>query len=566
MPTREFSDRLPVLLVVDDDAAARERIEQELGRRYANDYRILVEAAPETGLERLQALRDAGDDVALVLAAPCSTAFTGEDLLARVKAAYPHARRGLLIEWGGWGDDATAEVIHRAMARGHMDYYVLKPWHSPDEFFFRTVGEFLHEWSRMDQSGIKEILVITEKWSSRGHELRDLLTRNGVPHLFFPTDSVEGRRLLERYGLESTDQPVVITWDGRVLRDPSKAEMAEAYGVDTALGDQQEFDVIVIGAGPAGLSAAVYASAEGLRSLVIENEAIGGRAGSSSLIRNYLGFARGVTGAELAQRAYQQAWVFGTKFVLMKKATSIRTEGDRHVVSISDGTEACATAVILTVGVSYARLGIPALEQLVGAGVFYGASGTQAQGFTGGEVYVIGGGNSAGQAAMHLSRYAKSVCLVVRGPSLAAGMSTYLRKEIDAAGNVAVLLNTEIVDGGGEGRLERLSLRNTKSGESSTVSADGLFILIGARPHTDWLPDSVATDDRGFVLTGQDVDPATTGVERASLMFETSLPGLFAAGDVRHGSVKRVASSVGEGSVAVQEVLRYLTLTREAAK
>jgi thioredoxin reductase (NADPH) len=325
--------------------------------------------------------------------------------------------------------------------------------------------------------------------------------------------------------------------------------------------------VIVLGAGPAGLSASVYASSEGLETLTIEAESIGGQAGSSSLIRNYLGFSRGVSGAELAQRAYQQAWIFGTSFLLMHTATAWRIEGERHVVTISDGSEATARAVILATGVSYRRLGIPALEALVGAGLFYGASVSEARALTGEHVYIVGGGNSAGQAAMHLARFATQVTLLVRGSSPAASMSQYLQDELEATANVDVRLSTEAIDGGGDGRLEHLTLRDRTSGATETVSAGALLVLIGGRPNTDWLPRQIARDRWGYILTGPDAvrerrasgDPLTW----TPLMLETSVPRVLAAGDVRHGSVKRVASAVGEGSVAVEQI--HHCLAREIA-
>jgi thioredoxin reductase (NADPH) len=548
----------PAILVVDDDAEALGRIRDELVRRYREDYRIVCESVPDDALRLLREMHQAGDDVAIVLAALCSTSLSGSDLLAAVPGIYPNAKRGLLIDWGGWGDQGTAEAIFRGMALRHMDYYVLKPWRSPDEFFHRTISEFLHEWSRIEPRGIREITVVAPRWSPRGHELRALLSRNGVPHVFHPSDSPEGREALERFDAPVGDDPIVITFDGRVLIDPSNSDLAEAYGVNTSLEVARDFDVIVVGAGPAGLSAAVYASSEGLRTLVVEGEAIGGQAGSSSLIRNYLGFSRGVTGAELAQRAYQQAWVFGTRFLLMRRVQSLRTVDDRHVLTISDGNDASARAVILATGVSYARLGIPSLEKLAGSGVYYGASTAEAQQLVGQEVYVVGGANSAGQAAMHLSRYARRVTLVVRGISLAESMSQYLQDEIEAAGNIAVRLNTEVIDGAGEGRLTALTLRDGSSGRTEMVEAAGLFVLIGAHPHTDWLPPSIARDEAGFILTGSDAASGKAGTQEVPLMFETSLPGVFAVGDVRHGSIKRVASAVGEGSVAVQQLHLHL--------
>jgi thioredoxin reductase (NADPH) len=558
----------PVLLVVDDESAALDRLRHEL-RRYESYYKIVCERSPDGALSSLEAMRRSQHDVAVVLSDQwMGESLTGTEFLARVRAVYPDAKRALLVDWGAWGDRQTADAILRAIALGHIDYYVLKPWRSPDEFFHRTVTELIHEWTRSSSGGPQEIQVVAEQWSPRAHEVTSLLARNGVPHVFHPVDSGRGRQLLRGAGMEGANVPVVFLLDERVLVDPSNAELASAYGVSTRLGERHDFDVIVLGAGPAGLSASVYASSEGLATLTIEAESIGGQAGSSSLIRNYLGFARGVSGAELAQRAYQQAWVFGTSFVLMRKATALRTEGDRHVVTISDGVEATARAVILATGVSYRRLGIPALEALSGAGVFYGASVSEAQALTGEQIYIIGGGNSAGQAALHLARFAKQATLLVRGSSPAASMSQYLRDQLEATANIDLRLNTEAIDGGGDGRLEYLTLRDRTSHATETVSAGALFVLIGGRPNTDWLPRQIERDRWGYVLTGPDAvrerrasgDPLTW----VPLMLETSVPRMLAAGDVRHGSVKRVASAVGEGSVSVQQI--HQCLSREIAR
>jgi thioredoxin reductase (NADPH) len=547
----------PTILVIDSDTAALQRIGDELARRHASDYRIICEQTSTEALAKLQSMRERGDDVAIVLVAAWMPGLSGEDMLCQVKSLHPHAKSALLIEWGAWGDKPTADLILRAMALGRMDYYVLKPWRSPDELFQRTIAEFLHEWWRACPSVAREFSIVAEQSSPRGHEIRSLLSCNGVPHAFHTSGSDEGRRLLEKVGLQGSDWPVVITFDGTVLVNPTNTELAGIWGVNTELDGERDFDVIVIGAGPAGLSAAVYSSSEGLRTLVVEGASIGGQAGSSSLIRNYLGFARGVTGAELAQRAYQQAWVFGTKFLLMRKAVALRTEGDRHVVTITGVGEATAPAVILATGVSYRRLASPGLEHLTGAGVFYGASSAEAQMLAGEDVYVVGGGNSAGQAAMHLSRYARHVTILVRGASLAETMSHYLRDEIDAADNIDVRTNTEVVEGGGKDRLAWLKLRNRASGETSTVKAAALFVLIGAHPHTDWLPATIARDEWAYILTGADAAVAAGG-RFSPLMFETSMRGVFAIGDVRHRSSKRVASSVGEGSVAIQQIYGYL--------
>lgn len=545
---------LPVLLAIDEDAGCLSRTAEELERRYGRDYDVRAEHSAAAALAELESLRKADAQVAVVLADQWLGETTGAELLARVKALHPSAKRGLLIEWGAWGDSDTAEAIFEAMALGQIDYYVLKPHQSPDELFHRTVGEFLFEWARAESPLQGEIEMVAEPGSPRTHELHDLLSRNGVPYACHPPDSAPGKALLKEAGRENAAVPVARVRPGQILVDPSNVEIAEAFGVSTELA-AGEFDVAVIGAGPAGLAAAVYASSEGLRALVVEREAIGGQAGSSSLIRNYLGFARGVSGTELAQRAYQQAWVFGTSFLLMRDAVELRSGERSHTLRTADGAEFEAGAVVLASGVSYRRLQNPTLAALEGSGVFYGASAAEAKALAGRSVFVVGGGNSAGQAAMHLCRWAERVCLVVRGPSLAASMSSYLREAIDAAANVEVLLETEVVGGEGESGLESLTLRDVASGKTSHVLADALFVLIGARPGTEWLPEEIARDEWGYVLTGRDAGEVASGERQ---MLETSLPGVFAVGDVRHGAVKRVASAVGEGSIVIQQVHRHL--------
>jgi thioredoxin reductase (NADPH) len=559
---RDADPQRPLLLVVDEDEDALARTERELTRRYGGDYGVRAERSAVGAVSALEEMCDTGRAVALVLSDQWLTGMTGAELLARVKSLHPGARRGLLVEWGAWADPETSEAIFEAMALGRIDYYVLKPESSPDELFHRTVAEFLFEWARAESAVQGEIEIVAEQRSRRAHELRDLLGRNGVPYVLHAPDSGEGRALLAEAGREDASVPVARVRPGRLLVDPSNVELAAAFGVSTELGDDCEFDVVVIGAGPAGLAAAVYASSEGMRALVVERESIGGQAGSSSLIRNYLGFSRGISGAELAQRAYQQAWVFGTSFLLMREVVELVPGEDRHLLRISGGREVTAKAVVLATGVSYRRLQSPALARLEGTGVFYGASAAEAKALAGRRVFVVGGGNSAGQAAMHLGRYAESVTLVVRGPSLAESMSSYLRGEIDAADNIEVMLGTEVVAGAGEGRLESLTLRDRESGRTSTVAADGLFVLIGARPGTEWLPAEIERDRWGYVLTGPELAVARPG--RELLTYETSLAGVFAVGDVRHGSVKRVASAVGEGSIVVRQVHQHLEAGAEA--
>ena len=539
-----MSDDRPFIFAVDPDPQAIQRITGEL-QRYQSDYRVVCGPSPEAALTQLERMRDDGARVAIVLAARGERGLKGEELLARVYDLHPYAKRALLIPWGGWADEETAGVIRRAMTLGHIDYYVLKPWTTPDELFHRLVSEFLQEWRRATE-GRLELTVVAEPWSSRGYEIRNLLARTGVPHAFYSSDSDEARELLEGCGVQVSDRPAVVLPDDTVLDDPSDDELAEhGYKVSTELDDRGEFDVVVVGAGPAGLAAAVYASSEGLRALVVDHASIGGQARSSARNRNYLGFQRGLTGRELATRAYQQAWIFGAEFLLMRSVSGIRAMDAGYRVAI-ENSEIETKSVVLAMGVAYRRLGVPALEKLEGAGVFYGSSPSDAQQFTGGSVFIVGAANSAGQAAAHLSRYAASVTLICRRPVTDA-MSQYLLDEVRAKENIEIRTSTQVVDGGGGTRLEWLVLRDA-SGETETVPADALFILIGAEPNTGWLPPEIARDDRGFVLTGA-----------GGHMFETSVKGVFAVGDVRGGSVKRVASAVGEGSVVIEQVHRHLS-------
>ncbi len=483
----------------------------------------------------------------------------GTELLARVRQLHPAARRVLLITWA---DQASSEPILRAIILGDLDAYVVKPGTPPDEHFHRFVTEQLDEWGRSNLPGLEVVRVVGEAWAARSHELRELLGRNGIPFGFYPADSPDGERLLEEAGAAGKALPAVVLFDGRILADPSNAEVGEAIGVQTKPGGGR-YDVTVIGAGPAGLAAAVYGASEGLSTVVLEPEAIGGQAGTSSLIRNYLGFPTGVSGGDLAVRAYTQAMNFGAEYVYGNPATGLRPEGSELVVTVADGGEVRSRAVIVATGMAYRRLGIPALEALTGAGVFYGAAATEARAMKDSEVFVVGGANSAGQAAVHLARYAAQVTVLIRGRSLADSMSEYLIREIESAPNIAVRHRVAVTGGAGQSRLEHLTLTDQDSGAAETVDAAALFVLIGAEPRTQWLPDTVRRDQSGFVVTGPDLlqggQPDEQWPARRLPMFlESSLPGVFAVGDVRHGSVKRVASAVGEGSIAIRLVHDYL--------
>jgi len=554
------STRRPTILAVLDERADLEWVEDAIRRRYGADYEISGTSSEAEAQAELEDKRAAGEQVALVLADRCSGGNDRRAFFEAVGDLHPFAKRVLLIDWGGWNDPAIAADVLDAMAKARVDYYAPKPRCTPDESFHRLLVELLYEWARAHSSAASEATLIGQEGTLRVHELRSLLAGSGVPFRFEEHGSPEAERLLGPGGpsFAADKTPVLVVRDGRVLPDPTNTELARAFGVATTLDSQRDFDVVVLGAGPAGLTAAVYASSEGLSTLVVDRAGIGGQAGTSALIRNYLGFARGISGGELAQRAYQQAWVFGARFSLMRDARALRREGDRWVVVLDGDEEATARAVVLATGISYRRLGIPALERLVGSGVFYGATVPEARTQAGGQAFVVGGGNSAGQAAMHLSRYAANVTLVVRDRSLAAGMSHYLQEALAATSNVSIRLETEVVDGDGTEKLDHVTLRNRSSGETEQLPASGLFILIGAEPPTDWLPEEIVRDEHGYVLTGLDLFEhgglRQWQLERAPVILETSAPGVFAIGDVRHGSTKRVASAAGEGSVVVAEL------------
>ena len=541
----------PALVAVEQEPEALAEVESALRERYERHYRIECMGSAQDALSLLEELAAAGDEVAIVLAGQWLDGTTGTELLDRTRHLHPHAKRGLLIPWGGWGHAATGEAIFDAIARGQIDHYILRPSGSPDELFHQAISSLLLDWSEANRASPHTVHIVAEEWSGRAYELRSALGRCALPHMFSLADSSEGSALLA--GVDATTKlPVVLFPDGTVLSNPSDAEIAATSNPQLEY-DGAEVDLVIVGAGPAGLSAAVYGASEGFTTVVLDGGGIGGQATSSSAIRNYLGFPRGLSGRQLAQQAYQQAWVFGARFAFMHRVTGLERQDGAVAVSLANGAGMRARAVLLATGAEYRRLDVPELEELNGAGVFYGGATSEAPGVAGQEVYVLGGANSAGQAAVYLARYAAHVTVVVRAQSLEAGMSHYLVRQLESTPNVSVREANEIVGGGGDGRLEQLELRDAKTGEHETVPADALFVMIGARPNTTWLPEELAKDKRGFVLTGAEVlDAGAWPLQRPPFALETSMPGVLAAGDVRSGSVKRVASAVGEGSVSIQ--------------
>ena len=557
--------RPPVILVVSADDRLRGVVVVPLNRRYAQDYRIVDTDTPERAAAAIEELHAEGGELALVLSDDASPTEDHESVFAAARRSFPDVRRGLIIEWGSWANRDTTEAVLELMSRVQIDYYVVRPEHTADESFHRAITDFLHEWEFSSGRRRRGFTVIGDNSQPRAHQLQSLLARGGVPAARLDPSSPEAMALLAESGVDYEGEPIVRTADGVVLVDPDDAELARSYGLDTSL-PTDTVDVAIVGAGPGGLAAAVYAASEGLDTLVLEGESIGGQAGSSSLIRNYLGFSRGVSGAELAQRAYQQAWTFGARFAHTRRVVGMNLSGEGFELQVEGGEIVRSRAVVLATGVSYRRLAAPGLRRFVGASVFYGAASVEARAQSGRTVLVVGGGNSAGQAALHLARYARSVSLVVRGPSLAESMSQYLIDQLDAAG-VGLITGTRVVDAGAHesDRLDHVVLERTDTQEQLEVPADAVFITIGARPHTEWLAPEVLRDKWGSVITGADVlteggRRAWRGGDEGPTLFESSVPGFFAVGDVRRGSVKRVASAVGEGSVAISAVHAHLGL------
>ncbi|WP_053236410.1 FAD-dependent oxidoreductase [Sandaracinus amylolyticus] len=534
----------PVIVVVDDQPASLEALRDALERRYHADYRVRAFTAPDDARAELADLRARGEPVALVIADQWMPGTTGVELLDDAHRLHPHAERALLVEWA---DRAAAPAILQGCAFGRLESYVIKPWSPPEVHLYPLVGELLADWTRVHGDRLELLRIVTAIPSRRGRELQELLQRSGIPYGVRDASSPEGVQLLRDTGLAHAQLPVLVFFDGRALVDPSNAELQDA--IAEAAPSETSCDLAIVGAGPAGLAAAVYAASEGLRTFVIEREVVGGQAGTSALIRNYLGFPRGISGAELARRAWEQAWLFGAKYVLARAVVELRAQGAERVLVLEDGRTLHARAVLVATGASYRRLDVPAVERFVGAGVYFVVGGDPRV-MAGHDAFVVGAGNSAGQAVLHLAKHARKMTLLVRGASLARSMSAYLVGEIARAPNIEVRFETEVAGAAGKSKLEQLTLRDRRTGALETVPAEMLFVMIGALPHTEWLEGVVQRDAHGYLLTGADAGAGGP----APMRFETSLPGVFAAGDVRHGSEKRLASAVGEGAAVVREV------------
>ncbi|MDT0454515.1 FAD-dependent oxidoreductase [Streptomyces sp. DSM 41527] len=545
-----------VIMTVDDDPGVSRAVARDLRRRYGASYRIVRAESGESALAALHELKLRGGPVAVILADYRMPQMNGIEFLEQALDIYPGARRVLLTAYAD--TNAAIDAINVV----DLDHYLLKPWEPPEEKLYPVVDDLLQSWRTTDNRPVAVTKVVGHRWSARSSAVREFLARNQVPYRWYSSDDPEGRRLLRAAGEEGLRLPLVITPDGTALVEPEDQELAARVGLATTPATDF-YDLVVIGGGPAGLGAAVYGASEGLRTVLVERSATGGQAGQSSRIENYLGFPDGVSGAQLTDRARRQAAKFGAEILTAREVTGLEVNGASRVVRFSDGSAVAAHSVILATGVSYRQLDAPRVTELTGCGVFYGSALTEAAACQGHDVYIVGGANSAGQAAIYLARSAKSVTVLVRKPSLTTSMSHYLVQQVDETPTISVRTNTVVDAAHGAHQLEQITLRDTVTGHTELVDAQWMFVFIGAAPLTDWLEGTVLRDSHGFILTGPDLTadgrpPAEWELDRPPYHLETNVPGVFVAGDARAESAKRVASAVGEGAMAVMLAHRYL--------
>lgn len=547
---RQRAGRGPVLFAVDHDPRSLDALLSSVSRRFGNDFTVTGDTSPDAAVRVLDAVAAAGACVALLIIDDLDPEFLDE-----ARRLHPSAKRVFLVD----RDYRSASPAVQAVTLGRVDQHVVRPW-ADDETLFRAITECLAAWLREQDPRFEEFRIVAEEGDGKALQLRDVMTRFSMSFGFYPAAGPEGQRLLRDSGLDRSRLPAVIRYDGQVSVDPSLSDLARAIGVNVS-NDVAVCDVAIVGAGPAGLAAAVYAASEGLETVLLELAVSGGQAGTSPLIRNYPGFPHGVQGSLLMERTCEQAWLMGAHIVFAQRAVALRRDGDEHVVSFSDGSEVRARAVVIATGIQWRRLGIPRLEALVGAGVFYGAAVSESRAMEAQDVFVVGGGNSAGQAALHLAKHARTVTLLVRGDSLARSMSSYLVTAINATANIRLRDRTELIDAGGDRHLASITLADRRRGIVETVPAAALFVMIGGEPHTQWLPEEIARDDQGYVITGRAVLDhwgAQWTAQREPLPLETSMSGVFAAGDLRQESVKRVASAVGDGATVIRLIHEHL--------
>lgn len=546
----------PVILSVDDDAAVLSAVTRDLRRRYGEQYRIVRADSGQSALETIRELKQGKEPIALFLVDQKMPNLSGVEFLTQAIRIYPDAKRVLLTAYAD--TDAAIQAINTVA----IHHYLLKPWDPPEEKLYPVLDDLLDDWADNYRPEFVGIRIIGHRWSSEAHQIKDFLARSHIPYQYWDVDQAQGKALREEYQLQDCKLPVVIFPEGDIVEAPTTNALAERIGLQTRA-VEDFYDLAIVGGGPAGLAAAVYGASEGLRTVLIEREATGGQAGTSSRIENYLGFPSGLSGGDLARRATAQAKRFGVEILAPQEATGVRTDGIYHVVTLADGSEISCHALVAAAGLKYSRLDIPGIDELLGSGVYYGASMTEAILCTDAPVFIVGAGNSAGQAAIYLAQYASQVVLVVRGDALGAKMSQYLVDRIEDTFNIEVRLESVVTAVHGEGHVEAVTICNIRTNEEEKLPGAGLFIFIGAIPSTSWLNGVVKMDERGFICTGPQLlengkPPHDWPLARDPFLLETSVPGIFVVGDARANSVKRVASAVGEGSIAVQFVHQYL--------